>query len=179
LTHPLIVTALLGDQDFAYFDGLRQQHFPPERNVLRAHLTMFHHLPPGVETELCDRLKALARAPAPKAQLAGLMNLGRGVAFRIESRALEDIRVQLAEAFAPLLTPQDKAGWRPHVTVQNKVTADTARNLLAALSQSFMPRPVTIAGLGLFRYLDGPWESIGAWRFGAGHRMSPPPAFPR
>jgi hypothetical protein len=140
---------------------------------------MFHHLPPGVEAELCDRLKSLTRAAAPTAQLAGLMNLGWGVAFRIESCALEDVRAELAEAFASLLTPQDRAGWRPHVTVQNKVSPDIARSLLAALSQSFMPRPVSIVGLGLFRYLDGPWESIGAWRFGSGHRMSPPPAFPR
>jgi len=39
---PLIVTAELAPEDFAWLDALRRHHFPPERNQLRAHLTMFH-----------------------------------------------------------------------------------------------------------------------------------------
>ena len=66
-------------------------------------------------------------AAAPVARAAGLMNLGRGVAIRIESPDLAAIRERLADAFAPLLTPQDAAGWRPHVTVQNKVERAAAR----------------------------------------------------
>ena len=52
---PLIVTALMGDADFAYFDGLRRHHYPSDRNVLRAHLTLFHHLPMSIEHELSIR----------------------------------------------------------------------------------------------------------------------------
>ncbi|MBY0519244.1 MAG: M13 family metallopeptidase, partial [Sphingomonas sp.] len=30
---PIIVSALFGATDFAYFDGLRRTHFPPERKA--------------------------------------------------------------------------------------------------------------------------------------------------
>ena len=46
---PLIVTAELGPADFAWLDAQRRAHFPPERNQLAAHLTMFHALPPSLE----------------------------------------------------------------------------------------------------------------------------------
>ena len=36
-----------GREDQAAFDRLRTAHFPPERNQLAAHLTLFHHLPPS------------------------------------------------------------------------------------------------------------------------------------
>ncbi len=144
---PIIVTALLGDTDFAWLDGQRKAHFPPQRNQLRAHLTMFHHLPPSVADGLMEVLKAEVRAARPAARVAGLINLGGGVAYRIESDELAEIRARLADVFAGCLTPQDAAGWRPHVTVQNKVPSSVARALLAELSANFTPRPLVIAGL--------------------------------
>ncbi len=164
----------MGDADFAWADGLRRAHFPPERNQLRAHLTLFHHLPPSVESELRTRLKTLTKDPAPGATLGEPYSLGRGVAFRIVSPELEAIRADLAACFAPLLTPQDSQGWRPHVTVQNKVPGNEARDLLADLKMSFAQRPFAIAGLAINHYLGGPWEAAGAWRFGSGHAMTAP-----
>ena len=171
---PIIVTALLGREDFAWADGLRRAHFPPERNRLRAHVTLFHHLPPSVARELADLLKDEARGAPPVAQLASVMSLGGGVAYRIDSPNLQNIRARIADRFAPLLIPQDRAGWRPHITVQNKVKADVARALLAMLSASFAPRPLVIAGLAAWWYRGGPWEPIGAWGFGSGHVVKPP-----
>jgi 2'-5' RNA ligase len=168
------VTALFGDEDFALFDGLRRLHFPPERNVLRAHLTLFHHLPQSVERELSTHLKQVTKDSAPSAMLAGVMSLGRGVAFRIRSEELEAIRAEIAARFAELLIPQDKPGWRPHVTVQNKVEPIVARNLQNALEAAFVPRPVQIVGLAIWHYLGGPWKLSGAWRFGSGHPMRAP-----
>ena len=167
---PIIVSALLGDADFAFFDGLRRAHFPPERNVLSAHLTLFHHLPPSAEAELHRRLVEATRTPAPPARVTGLFSLGRGVAYRIESAALEDIRAQLAGAFSGMLTPQDSAGWRPHITVQNKVTPEAARALLGQLQRDFVPRTVAITGLAAWWYRGGPWELIARHRF----REAPP-----
>jgi 2'-5' RNA ligase len=164
----------MGQSDFDWLDKLRQQHFPPDRSVLRAHLTLFHHLAPSLEVEVCQRLKSLAQSPVPAARVAGLINLGRGVAYRIESAALLEIRADLAGAFDRMLTPQDAAPWQPHVTIQNKVDPAEARTLLNQLSTDFRPRPLVIIGLGLWRYLGGPWEAVGAWRFGAGQRMTPP-----
>ena len=171
---PIIVTALLGAADFAWADALRRAHFPPERNVLRAHLTLFHHLPPSSERELRDALRDACHAPAPAARLASLVSLGRGVAYRIDSAELAEIRARLADRFDTLLTPQDSAGWRPHITVQNKVDPAIARALLAELSVNFVPRPLIIAGLAAWWYRGGPWEPIGAWRFDGGHAMVPP-----
>jgi hypothetical protein len=64
------------------------------------HLTLFHHLMPSLDAELRDRLGALARSPAPLAQITGIMDLGGGTAFRVESEALADIRAELARPFA-------------------------------------------------------------------------------
>jgi hypothetical protein len=171
---PIIVTALLGPADFAWADALRRAHFPPERNVLRAHLTLFHHLPPTVVRELGDLLKSEARAPAPAARLASLVSLGGGVAYAVDSPDLRDIRARIADRFAPLLMPQDRNAWRAHITVQNKVKPDVARRLLAELDREFSPRPLAIAGLAAWWYRGGPWENIGAWSFGTGHALKPP-----
>ncbi|WP_294077664.1 2'-5' RNA ligase family protein [Sphingomonas sp.] len=163
---PIIVSALFGRRDQATFDALRRAHFPPERNVLSAHLTLFHHLPPSVEDELKHRLNTATRGVrAPTARAAGLMSLGRGVAVKIDSPGLTAIRRDLCEAFAGMLTPQDAGGWRPHVTIQNKVAPSMAKLLLAALSKEFRPHAVEIAGLGLWWYRDGPWEPVSRHMF--------------
>ena len=61
----IIVSALLAPADQRRLDDLRRAHYPPDRNRLPAHLTLFHHLPPSVETELVGRLRAATRAAAP------------------------------------------------------------------------------------------------------------------
>ena len=163
---PIIVSALFGRQDQAWFDALRREHFPPERNQLDAHLTLFHHLPPSAAPELKQRLTAATRGvAAPQARVGGLMSLGRGVAFRIDAPELVRLRAELAEAFAGLLTPQDAGGWRPHVTIQNKVAPPVAKLLLAELQRGFAPRTVEIAGLAAWWYRGGPWEPLSRHMF--------------
>ena len=130
-----------------------------------AHLTLFHHLPPGVERELGHRLAHYAAAPAPRATIAGVMDLGAGTALRVESEELEDIRYDLAEAFQGLLVPQDRAPWRPHITVQNKVRPNEARRLQQQLRATFQPRPLAWKGLASWHYLGGPWAPIRSHMF--------------
>ena len=93
------------------------------------------------------------------------MDLGGGVAFRIASPDLDRIRNGLAEDLRGLLSAQDAGSWRPHITIQNKVPPREARALLAKLERDFRPRPLAISGIGLHRYLDGPWERLAAWPF--------------
>lgn len=161
----LIVTAQIAPDDAAWLDQLRRTHYPAERNRLPAHLTMFHALPPSVVGEVSSALRRAAARPPPKAWLEGLLDLGGGVAFRVVSDELDEIRYELADMFHGLLSAQDAGGWRPHVTIQNKVSPKVARSLLSDLRRDFRPRPIRIKGLGLDRYLDGPWEEIGSFVF--------------
>ena len=140
-------------------------HYPAERNRVPAHLTLFSQLPPSVETELASRLAGYARAERPRAEVAGIIDLGSGTAFRIVSDELEDIRADLGEALHGMLGPQDRGPWAPHVTIQNKVEPREARLLQAELQARFRPRPLTIKGLAVWRYLDGPWERLRSYSF--------------
>ena len=160
MSPPLIVTATFGPGDDGWLQHLRRTHFPPERNQVPAHLTLFHQLPPGLEAELSARLAEATAAPPPPAMVAGIVDLGQGTALRVESEALEDIRETLADAFHGLLMPQDQASWRPHVTIQNKVEPRVARALQQQLRATFKPRPLAIRALTSWRYLGGPWEKL-------------------
>ena len=161
----LIVIAEIARRDFSWIEGLRRQHYPAERNRSPAHLTMFHSLPPSAEAELRGRISRIVQRPAPAAMIAGLMDLGGGVAFRILSPDLDDIRDELADGLRGLLSAQDSGGWRPHVTIQNKVAPKVARALKESLERSFQPRPLGIGGIAIHRYLDGPWEPVAAYPF--------------
>ena len=164
-TGALIVTAELGAEDFAWLDALRRRHYPPERNQVPAHLTLFRALAPSAEPEVRGRLASLAAGPPPAARIPGVMDLGGGVGLRIVSDDLDALRDALARDLHGLLSAQDSGGWRPHVTIQNKVEPKVANELRRSLEQDFEPRPLRIAGLGLHRYLGGPWERLGEYRF--------------
>jgi 2'-5' RNA ligase len=157
---PLIVTALFGPGDDGWIQELRRTHYPPERNRVPAHLTLFRQLPPSVERELSQRLATATARPPPRAEVAGVMDLGEGTALRIESLDLAAIREELADAFHGLLMPQDQAPWRPHITIQNKVEPRDARSLQQRLQASLQPRPLAIRALASWRYLDGPWQPL-------------------
>ena len=161
----LIVTAELGQDDFAWLEGLRRAHYPAERNQVRVHLTMFHALPPSSEREVRTALSRLATDVAPSARIEGLMDLGGGVAFRVVSDGLDRLRDELAEDFHGLLGAQDSGGWRPHITIQNKVAPRVSRALIASMERQFAPRPLKIKGLGLHRYANGPWEKLDVYPF--------------
>ena len=161
----LIVTAELGPADFAWLDRLRRENYPSERNQLPAHLTMFHALPPSAESEVRARVAGAVKRARPDARIEGLMNLGGGVAVRVVSSDLDRIREELAHDLHGLLGAQDIGGWRPHITIQNKVAPKTARALMAELQRAFAPRSLVISGLGLYRYLGGSWEKIATYAF--------------
>ena len=99
----LIVTVEIAQGDFSWLEGLRRAHYPSDRNQVPVHLTMFHALPPSVETELRGRLGRIVRRKPPSAVLAGLMDLGGGVAFRLVSPDLDAIRDELANELHGML----------------------------------------------------------------------------
>ena len=161
----LIVAAEIGKADFAWLDALRRRHYPPERNRVPAHLTLFRSLPPSAEGEVRRSLGRAASAPAPEAQISGVMDLDSGVALRVSSPGLVEVRAELASEFHGLLTSQDTGRWTPHVTIQNKVEPRVARQLLREMRSAFEPRPLSVTGLLLVRYVAGEWEPLAAYRF--------------
>ena len=162
---PLILTLKLDGETFARLDGLRQEHFPARLNHLSAHLTLFHHLPGeerlAVETDL---YAVLPTAPL-ELKATGLRLLGRGVAFEFTCPELVALRAALARRWAGWLTPQDRQGLKPHVTIQNKVTPEEARALRDLLAATFTPFTARGEGLLLWSYLGGPWKAEAEFPF--------------
>ncbi len=166
---PLILTLTLDDRSQEWFDHLRELYFPPERNYLSAHLTMFHKLPGEREPEISTYLREVCLRREPfTLTVTGLRFLGRGVAYELSSPELVALRRELAEGWGPWLGAQDRQGFKPHITVQNKVSPETARALHERLKASYAPFDVEGVGLSLWRYLGGPWEPVGTYPFGAG-----------
>ena len=157
---PLILTLRLDDASQAFFDRARERWFPAKLNFIRAHVTLFHHLPGDQRAEV-ERALATACAVQGAAEVAvtGLRSLGRGVAYTLETPEMEALRSRLAAPWRDRLTAQDRQRWRPHVTVQNKVPPQDARDLLERLSREFAPFRATATGLALWRYRGGPWEN--------------------
>lgn len=161
---PLILTLQLDPAAFAFFNDLRQQHFPAAINYLDAHVTLFHHLPavPAV-TDLL--VTVTARQPVISLEVTEVMKLGRGVAYRLQSRDLVQLQTYLKQQWQPWLTPQDRQGFRPHITVQNKVTPETANALFEKLTAAFQPFTATGIGLSLWEYRGGPWHKVQDYPF--------------
>lgn len=164
---PLILTLQMDEATSSRFEELRRRHFPAALNRIPAHATLFHHLPGGDVAGATETITALARTQAPpQVAVTGVRFTGRGVAYALDSEALSAFRARVAAAFRDDLTPQDRQGWRPHVTVQNKVAPETARALHAALAQDFSPAHFRAPGVLLWRYLGGPWEREATIAFG-------------
>jgi hypothetical protein len=161
----LIVLAELGKADFAWLDALRRRHYPAERNRVPAHLTLFRSLPPSAEDEVRRSLSRAASAAAPATEISGVLDMDSGVALRVHSEPLYEIRDQLAEEFRGLLTAQDEGRWTAHVTIQNKAEPRIARQLLRQMRASFEPRPLEISGLELVRYVERAWEPVARYAF--------------
>lgn len=168
---PLIVSLKLDAQSFAALNALRQTHFPPERNFLPAHLTLFHALPDAQEIAVRATLAAAcAETPALGLLFPRLRSLGRGVAVEVDAPELIALRRQLAAAWTDWLTPQDRQGFRPHVTIQNKVAPDEARQLYGQLAPAWHLDDGRGEGVLLWRYLGGPWELVEEFSFGGEER---------
>jgi hypothetical protein len=162
---PLLVTAELPPDIFAWAEGLRRRHYPPERNRVRAHVTLFHALPPSVEPELRRLIARLCELPPPAARTTGIMKLNRGTAIDIASSGLDAVHAEMVERLQGVLGAQDAGRRRWHVTVQNKVTRDEAQALQSALAADFRQRAFDFTGLALHRWWEGLWEDAGRWRF--------------
>ncbi|MBO9602477.1 MAG: 2'-5' RNA ligase family protein [Novosphingobium sp.] len=163
---PLLITAELPPDILAWADGLRRRHYPPERNRLRAHVTLFHALPPSAEAEVRRLLADCAAAnPPPEARIEGIWDMGTGTALDIRCAALAAFHRELSERLHGLLTKQDDRKLRPHITVQNKVGRGAAKALQAELADTLHPRSFRFRGFGLYAWEDALWNPIAEFPF--------------
>lgn len=153
---PFIVTAELDPSSFEWLDALRRRYFPPERNFLSAHLTLFHKLDVEGVAIVRQIVADTARGALPM-RFVGLRQLGRGVAIDVAAPELVALRARCAAALAGRLTPQDRQPLKPHVTVQNKVDPAVAGATYRELAESFVTREGISSALLVWRYLGGPW----------------------
>ena len=160
------MTLKLDSIAFESLNLLRQKHFPPKRNFLSAHVTLFHALPGEQESAIRQTLQTLCQQTSRlSVRFSTLRSLGQGVAIDLESAALLEVRNQLAQVWRGWLSAQDRQGYRPHVTIQNKVTSDEARRLCEQLSHVWQPIEGSGQGLLLWHYQGGPWELAGEFEF--------------
>ena len=165
MARPFILTAALPADIQRWAEGLRRAHYPPARNHLHAHVTMFHSFAPSLLEELKHFLpRVTAEFAPPRARISGIMDLGTGTAIALECAELLDLRAMIADHFHGALTDQDLYEPRPHITIQNKVTKREARALQADLRLEVEIRaetgPFAFPALELHRYRDGPWEQV-------------------
>jgi hypothetical protein len=87
---PLIVTIKIDESSFNYFNGLRKKHFPPERNFIDAHLSLFHALPN--EKSIIETIKNMAaKYSAFEMMVQSPKCIGNGVAFPLVSDELTSL----------------------------------------------------------------------------------------
>ena len=158
---PLILTAKMDDETFSYFNSLRQKYFPPARNFLDAHITLFHQLPYENLNEIEKIINQIVADQAEiKIEFPKLIKLGSGTAAYIESEELKKLQVKLSAIWESDLIPQDKQGFRPHVTIQNKVSKEIALRTFEILNNDWKPRIGKINGLNLWKYVRPKWEFV-------------------
>lgn len=162
---PLLVTAELPGDVLAWADGLRQHHYPPERNRLRAHVTLFHALPPSSEDEVRRLLARASLSAPPHARIAGIMDLGTGTALAVDSPAMVDLHGELSRALHGVLGQQDRHDLRLHITVQNKVERKAAQALQRELGTKLRKNAFRFHGLGLYAWQEGLWRPIRTFAF--------------
>ena len=163
---PFILTLTLNETLAHTLNQLREAHFPKERNFLAAHVTLFHALPSAHEADLRrDLATVCSETPVFEVVLPELEHWGKGVFAALEAPPLLTLRAALAGRWQRYLTPQDRQGYRPHVTVQNKVPKTEALELYDRLSPIWHPLTGQALGLTLWRYAGGPWDFVGAFEF--------------
>jgi len=162
---PLLIVAELPPDILAWADDLRRKHYPPERNRLAAHVTLFHGLPPSARIAVSSLLSEFARRPPPEACLGGIMDLGRGTALAVESPQMVALHAEMAERLIGLVQQKDARPLRLHITVQNKVPEAEAGALQRELREALRPLRFHFRGFGLYGWTGEIWRQMKLFPF--------------
>ncbi|MCS6986527.1 MAG: 2'-5' RNA ligase family protein [Sphingomonadaceae bacterium] len=130
-------------------EALRRRYYPPARNRVPAHLTLFRQLPGPALDEVTDAIAQEAvRTPPFPFQLLPPRAWGGAIVLPVTSEDLMDLHARLAERMALLLGAADRGPYRPHVTLANHLDLDARPVVLGALSARW-PRPEGAVAEGL------------------------------
>ena len=165
----LVISAKFDRRTQDYLQEKRDQYFPKERNVVPAHISLFHKLPGEELSSIRNELKKQTRRAHPlQAHIAEVKRFGHGGAFEVRCGGLDKIHAALREAFHPWLTAQDAQPYRSHVTYQNKVSKAEAEEAYQELNKEFNPFRGAVVALELWWY-HGHWEPAGSFRLRHSH----------
>ncbi len=163
---PLVLCFKLDPLSFERLDAWRSRYFPPERNHLKAHLTVYHQLPgqriDSIRETLATLAAAQSHAPLPFTEL---MHKQGFVGVKVDASALLPFKQELDAALSAELRAQDKQAYRPHVTLTNLGSPKEATKCLADLESVFQPWTGIVQGLELYHYRGGPWEHAATFPF--------------
>lgn len=163
---PFVLTLEMDGDSFGRLNELRRRYYPPERNFVPAHVTLFHSLPGARARDIKALLRGVATGRRPiEVEASEAKTLESGVAVFLRSPQLSALREELAAEWWPWLSDQDKAGFRPHVTIQSGVGAAEARNTQRAVAATIRLPRMRGVGLHLWRYRGGPWDDVQLFRF--------------
>jgi hypothetical protein len=96
---PLIVTLALDEPSFQFLNSFRQRYFPPVRNFLTAHLTLFHHLPSD-EPQIWQDLNKWSEEQEPfSLRVTEVKSIGKGVVYKIECEPLLQLHRMMQKAW--------------------------------------------------------------------------------
>jgi 2'-5' RNA ligase len=151
-----VLTLGMDEVSFARLDELRRRYFPPDINFIPAHLTLFHALTPEQVSRLVGAHPGLS-GPSIPLQFVRPLLIGRGVAIQVAGGELTELQRRLIGALGAGLTRQDRAPFRPHVTIQNKVTRADAKATFSQVASNFEPWSGRGIGLDVWRYLGAKW----------------------
>jgi hypothetical protein len=168
MPQPFVLCLTLDARTTSSFTSLRTKYFPKHRNHLPSHLTFFHALPASHLSEykadlsdLCSRTQAFPIQTGPPFR----MNRGVGVEISTVHAAadggggetttsVEDLHARLGkrwrEARKVEMTAQDKQSLkRPHITIQNKVEEEEAKESYEAIKKGWKNRKGDAVGFEL------------------------------
>ena len=167
----MIVTLGFDSASFARLEPLRERYFPPERNFIPVHVTLFQQLPDiALPRLLTDLAMEASKTPALDFTATGIRDFGGGAAVEVDCPPAQGLQARLRRAWGDILTRSDDRGRHLHVTVQNKVDRETARAAQAEMRAGFSPWKGRFDRLLLWYYRGGPWERAGTFPFTDGKR---------
>ena len=140
-------------------NALRRRYFPPSINYLDAHITLFHALPEAQIEEWSGDVESLAiKQNLFEVTIDQPYPLGRGVGLKVIAPDIPKLHRDLQSRWQNFLTPQDRQKRNAHVTIQNKVSPEEAKQTLRDLLEGWTPEHGFALGICIYEYLGGPWR---------------------